>query len=179
MKSLFLSFVMLGTFAFSACAVNETKVNETKQQTELQTEPQPGSRKATVRKVNSHLGGSDLFNSIIAQYKGKKVLVDFWATWCGPCRAAMKAIEPLKDELWDDVAFVYVTGETSPKATWQKMYPDILGDHYYVTDEQWNTLLNQFKSDGIPTYVIVDKDGKVLNKHIGFPGNDMIREELK
>ncbi|MCQ2093824.1 MAG: TlpA family protein disulfide reductase [Bacteroidaceae bacterium] len=169
MKSVFLSFIMLAALTLSVNAGNEPQ----------QPVAQQSEKKATVRKIDSHLGGTEIFNSIISEYKGKKILVDFWATWCGPCRAAMKTIEPLKEELWNDVVFVYVTGETSPKETWQKMYPKINGDHYYVTDAQWNALLNQFNTDGIPTYVIVDKEGKVLNKHIGFPGNDMIREELK
>ena len=91
----------------------------------------------------------------------------------------MKTILPVKEELWGKANFVYVTGETSPKALWNKMIPDIHGDHYYVTAAQWETLLKQFGAQGIPAYVVVDKDGNVKNKHIGYPGNEVIEEELK
>lgn len=108
----------------------------------------------------------------------KAVLLNIWATWCGPCRMAMKTIQPLKDELWGKCAFVYVTSPTSPQATWSKMVPDIHGDHFYVSEKQWTTLMKQFQVQGIPAYIVVDSKGKVQQKHIGFPGEDVLREEL-
>ena len=131
-----------------------------------------------VMEFDESLKGEDVFKALIAPYKGKPLLVDFWATWCGPCKAAMKTILPVKEKLMGQVNFIYITGPSSPKATWSNMIPDIHGDHYYVTKEQWNTLLDQFESQGIPTYVIVDKDGNVVTKHIGYPGNEVIEEEL-
>ena len=132
-----------------------------------------------IKNIDASLTGADIFKAIVKDYKGKKVLVDFWATWCGPCRQAMQTILPVKEELWGKVAFVYVTGETSPKALWNKMAPDIHGDHYYVTAAQWTTLLKQFDVEGIPAYVVVGADNEVVTKHIGYPGNDVILNELK
>ncbi len=131
-----------------------------------------------IKSIAEDLKGEDVFKALTEPYKGKPTLVDFWATWCGPCKAAMKTIEPLKEELKGKVNFIYVTGPSSPKETWNKMIPTIHGDHYYVTTEQYNTLLQQFESQGIPTYVIVDKDGKVQNKYIGYPGNEKMKEEF-
>lgn len=131
-----------------------------------------------IKSISADLKGEDIFKALVAPYKGKQVLVDFWATWCGPCRAAMKTIQPVKEELWGKVSFIYITGPSSPKGTWNNMIPDIHGDHYYVTEEQWNSLLSQFESQGIPTYVIVDKEGNVQNKYIGYPGNETMKAEL-
>jgi len=137
------------------------------------------SKDYTIREISSSLSGEDIFKAIIAPYKGQPLLVDFWATWCGPCRAAMQTILPVKESLKGKAHFVYVSSSTSPRKTWEMTIPDIHGDHYYVTDEQYSALLKQFESDGIPTYVIVDKDGKVKSKYVGYPGNDVIEEQLK
>ncbi len=129
--------------------------------------------------IDENLTGGDIFKALIAPYKGKPLLVDFWATWCGPCKAAMKTIQPVKEELAGKVNFIYVTGPSSPKKTWEMTIPDIHGDHYYVTESQYSELLKQFDSNGIPTYVIVDKEGNVKNKYIGYPGNEVMEEQLR
>ena len=129
--------------------------------------------------IDDNLEGADIFKTLIAPYKGKPLLVDFWATWCGPCKAAMKTILPVKEALAGKVNFIYVTGPSSPKKTWELTIPDIHGDHYYVTEKQYATLLEQFESNGIPTYVVVDKEGNVKNKYIGYPGNEVMEEQLK
>lgn len=131
-----------------------------------------------VKSIDNAIAGEEVFKAIVADYKGKPVLVDFWATWCPPCRAAMKTIVPVKEAMADKVTFVYVTTTSSPEDTWNEMIKEIHGDHYYVTEDQWNTLLDQFESEGIPTYVIVDKEGNVVNKYVGFPGVEIVSEEL-
>ena len=59
------------------------------------------------------------------------------------------------------------------------MIKDIYGDHYYLTEEQNNYILDHFESVGIPTYAIYDTQGHQTYKNIGFPGTDVIRKELE
>lgn len=121
----------------------------------------------------------NILQTILNKYKGKVVLIDIWATWCGPCKAGHQVMKPWKQELkGKNIQFVYITSPTSPLATWQEMIKDIDGDHYYLTKEQYNYILNHYDSDGIPTYAIYDTEGNRTFKTIGFSGLDVFKNEV-
>lgn len=139
----------------------------------------------TVDRINiADIPVEELFNAITSPYRGKVVFVDFWATWCGPCRNAMQQSEPVKKEFeGKDVVFLYLAGENSPKGAWEQMIPDIKGEHYRVTAKQWDYWEGKFGIQGVPSYMILGKDGTPVHFQIGFMGADkmkeMIDEELK
>lgn len=139
------------------------------------------NKKKTGFTVNEagEVSNEDLFASIISKFRGKVLLVDFWATWCGPCRMANKNMVPMKEELKDkDIVYLYITGETSPLKTWENMIPDIHGEHYRVTADQWKYLCDNFNVEGVPTYLIVDREGNIKFRVTGFPGVEKMKEEL-
>ncbi|HPR32176.1 MAG TPA: TlpA disulfide reductase family protein [Prolixibacteraceae bacterium] len=115
-----------------------------------------------------------LFEKMMEKFRGKVVFVDFWATWCGPCRSGMQQMKPLKEELSDKpIVFVYITNETSPEGTWKNMIAEIGGEHYRVNSDAWNVLSNRFGISGIPHYALVDKEGKVA-RNDGMPEWDLV-----
>ena len=121
----------------------------------------------------------NILQTILDKYKDKAVLIDIWATWCGPCKAGHQIMKPWKQELkGKNIQFVYITSPTSPLSTWQEMIKDIDGDHYYLTKEQYTYILDKYESDGIPTYAIYDAQGNQTFKTIGFSGLDVFKNEV-
>ena len=93
---------------------------------------------------------------------------------------ANKEMEPLKAQLVDeeDLVFLYLAGEDSPENTWKNMIVDLKGEHYRVNQAQWDYLRESLKARGVPTYIIIDKEGNHSFHSVGFPGAETMKREL-
>lgn len=121
----------------------------------------------------------EMFAAIVAKHRGKVVLVDLWTTWCSPCREGIRRMKPVKEELADkDIAYVYLTNESSNRKQWEEMITTIGGDHYWLTKEQWVALQRQFLFSSIPTYIVVAPDGSIAAKQEGFRGPEHMKKML-
>ena len=177
MKKTVLLLLAAALFAGTSCGQQKTTPQEATQTAA------PAEADYKVKTIAPTVTGDAILNAITADYKGKVTLIDFWATWCGPCRMAMKEIDAIKPELIKrGVQFVYVTGETSPEATWTEMIKGIDGDHYRLTKAQWDDLCTRLQIPGIPSYMLLGKDGSVAYSNLtegGYPGNDIIKAEIE
>ena len=145
----------------------------------IKIEENKKKRSFMVRTLSEDVKDDALFEAIVDPFKGKVVLVDFWATWCGPCKMAMKMMKPMKEELIDkDIVYVFIAGENSPETTWNNMIPDIHGEHYRLTNAQWAAICDKFEVRGVPTYLVLDRAGKQTYRSVGFPGTDTVKGEL-
>ena len=58
------------------------------------------------------------------------------------------------------------------------MISDIHGEHFRVTNEQWNFLMSNLNIEGVPTYFIIDPEGNITYKKTGFPRVETMKEQL-
>ena len=122
-----------------------------------------------------------LFDAIIAPHKGKVICIDFWNTWCSPCRYAHKEIAKLKDGKLKnkDIIWIYIADESSPIVAYKAAIPEIRGLHYRLDKNHWEALTDKFKINSIPSYVVVDKNGKYSLRNDFRDTNRMGNELLK
>ncbi len=112
----------------------------------------------------------------ISELRGKVVVVDFWATWCGPCIASFPAMQKAMDKYKNDpnVKFIFID-------TWESGDDKKANAQNFITKNKYrfdvwmdetDEVVTQFKVEGIPTKFVLDPEGKIRFKSVGFDGSD-------
>ena len=113
---------------------------------------------------NWSLNGLNTEQINFTDLKGKVIFVNFWATWCPPCRAEMPMIQNLYNDYKDDVAFVFVTSEN-----WSTV-ESFFNKHQYnlPTYNSVSAPPNKFtETNSIPASYLLDKEGNILINKTG------------
>lgn len=126
----------------------------------------------TATAANVVAGKRPALHEILQKYQGKLVYLDFWASWCAPCRAEMPNAARLKEQLKDEpIVFVYL-GYNDQPAAWQKARDQlgIEGEHYLLDSAAIRKADAVFGINGIPHYAIIGPDGNILQTRADRPG---------
>lgn len=114
----------------------------------------------------------------LSSYKGKVVLLNFWATWCGPCKAEIPGFVELQEKYRDKLVIVgYSVDDTADKAKafaaeYKMNYPILLGEGREDVQDAYGPIW------GIPASFIISKDGKVCRKHMGIAPKAVFEKEV-
>lgn len=165
--------IILFLFSFNALGCN-TK-NESPESKLRDSSLTPGDKKAS----NFTLKSTDGKEIKLSDYKGKIVILDFWATWCGPCRRGVPELISIQKEFKDDVVIIGISLDAEStkddiKPFMKEMginYPIVYGDDKVVTD---------FGGiEAIPTSFVIDRQGNIVDQHVGLVSKDVFTNKIK
>ena len=109
----------------------------------------------------SQKGEELTFQTIIEEHKGKKVLIDVWATWCRDCIEGLPKVAELQQE-FPEVAFVFLSEDRTQDA-WKKGIEkyQIKGKHYFIKSGTKGAFKDFLNSNWIPRYMIINEAGEI------------------
>lgn len=115
-----------------------------------------------------------------ADLKGKVVFINFWASWCPPCRAEMPDLQELYEKLKDDNRFVFlfINEDQDSNNGIQYLSKNQFSLPFYIRS---GDVSRGLFSGSLPTTVVINKDGKIVLKHEGMAGynSDNFIRQLK
>lgn len=115
----------------------------------------------------------------LASFKGKVLLLNFWATWCGPCKAEIPGFVELQAKYRDQLTVIgYSVDDTAEKARafaqqYKMNYPILLGEGREDVQDAFGPIW------GIPASFLISKDGRVCKKHLGIAPKAVFEKEIK
>ena len=112
-------------------------------------------------------------------FKGKVVVVNFWATWCGPCKAEIPDLVSLQAQYKDDLVVLGISVDDKAEdmkpyaAEYKITYPLLVGNGRQDVQDAFGPLY------GVPVSVIVGRDGKIAKKHSGIASREQFEAEIQ
>ena len=176
------SIYTVNTYTASSSKPNSSVKNTDKNSTTQNNVPtKPIGIKPSVIKTKAigfklkDLSGKELS---LNDLKGKKVFLNFWATWCPPCKAEMPEIEKLYQET-KNTDLVIVAVEIGEPLSTVKSFIDNNKYNFKVLIDPDQTVAVQYNIASIPTSYFIDADGNIISKSIGGMNIDEMKASIK
>lgn len=114
--------------------------------------------------VTTTAGTVITLGEVLAAHKGKKIVIDIWASWCKDCLAGMPALDTLMQKSENkNVAYVFLSLDKEEKK-WKSAIErlELGGSHYWISEGWKNVFSNYIVLDWIPRYLVLDEKGVVI-----------------
>ncbi len=113
----------------------------------------------------------------LADYRGQVVLVNFWTTWCPPCRAEMPELDAYyRDHQADGLVLLAVNAGEAPAAA--RTFIEASGFTFPVGLDRDGSISSQFGVTGLPVTIVLDTDGAITYRHTGLITRAVLDEQV-
>jgi thiol-disulfide isomerase/thioredoxin len=157
----------------------EPHVDETTGSAEFPGEPEDAEATGKPARLDFTLKDMHGVDVQLTSFKGKVILLNFWATWCGPCRAEIPSLVELQEQYADDLVVLGLSVDDPPDklvpyaAEFKMNYPILVGNGREDVQEAFGPLF------GIPVSVFIGRDGVIAKKHSGIATKEQIERQIK
>lgn len=116
----------------------------------------------------------------LSDYEGKVIILDFWATWCAPCRIEIPGFVELYDEYGLEGFIVLGVSVDDPLPALVSFAEEFEMDYPVLVGAERDDLKDAFGPPiGFPTSFIIDRDGKICSSHTGFAPKEQFEREIR
>ena len=153
---------------------NKTDISDTEAKATVESYHELSEGEMAPEFTASLLDGSTF---TLSEQEGKVVLLNFWATWCGPCVGEMPAFEKLYTEYGDKISILAVNCMEDAQ-TVDRFISDN-GYTFPIAYDEKGDILTKYPSDGIPYTLVIDGNGMIKNIYLGALDAEQQYEEYK
>ncbi len=178
-NKIFIAFLLLltaGLLLFTACAGPEESSKDTGSEQNTESKKEEDYPDALDFYVYNSMGQK----VNLSDFKGKAVIVNFWASWCTPCKAELPDFQSVYDVHKGEVVFLMVNLTDGSRETKEKAaaYINDEGYTFPIYYDMDGYASNTYSIRSIPTTIFVDTEGKLRKTHIGLANEQLLLSEL-
>jgi len=117
---------------------------------------------------------SDTLSNLLTQYKGHVIYVDFWASWCAPCRQSFPWLNSMQSK-YDKLKIISINVDNN-KSFATAFLKEVPANFPIIYDPK-GKLTKQYKLKGMPSSFIFNKNGVLISNHVGFNNTKKLKYE--
>lgn len=132
--------------------------------------------------LENEMGETTSWSELLAKHKGKVLYVDFWASWCAPCKKMLPFSHQLSEKYKnEEIIFIYLALNDS-KTSWLQTLPKVQlsgsRNSFLITNPKNSNLIDEWNILSIPRYMVFDKEGKLVDANAPRPNDGKIETIL-